>query len=99
VILHLHPRTVSPTMDELVTVRDGIAPQPFMGVRQASRTQFSVARFAGGCTFNDHAYTYLPADDSLWRDDVLRAVLELRQADAAAPHQPERPAHQQEPLL
>ena len=45
-------------------------PEKIYGV---SNTQFSIARHYGGCKFNGVHYTYNPADDTLIRDDVLRA--------------------------
>lgn len=44
---------------------------PF-GIKNVSRTQFSVARHYGGCTFNGASYTYIPTTDELIRDDVLK---------------------------
>lgn len=37
-----------------------------------SQTQFSIARYSGGCTINGKPWTYLPEDDMLVRDDVLK---------------------------
>ncbi len=44
---------------------------PF-GIRDVSRTQFSIARYSMGCTFNGDSYVYLPTTDELIRGDVLK---------------------------
>ena len=41
-------------------------------------TQFSIARYYGGTTFNGQLYTYFPATDELIRDDVLKMVTKNR---------------------
>lgn len=45
-----------------------------------SRSQLSIARHYGGCKYNGHGYAYDPIDDSLTRDDVLKAVMKMRRA-------------------
>ncbi len=45
-----------------------------IGYMDVSRTQLSIARHYGGCTVQGHHYTYFPAHDELWRDDVLAMV-------------------------
>jgi hypothetical protein len=45
-----------------------------IGYMEVSRTQLSIARHYGGITVQGHHYTYFPAHDELWRDDVLRLV-------------------------
>ena len=42
------------------------------GIANVSQTQFSVARFAGGCTFNGDKYVYNAQTDELIRADVLK---------------------------
>jgi hypothetical protein len=37
-----------------------------------SQSQFSISRYSGGCTINGKSFTYLPDDDMLVRDDVLK---------------------------
>lgn len=44
---------------------------PF-GIRNVSQTQFSIARYSGGCTFNGDHFIYIPHSDELIRADVLR---------------------------
>ena len=44
---------------------------PF-GIRNVSQTQFSIARYSGGCTLNGDRYVYLPQTDELIRADVLK---------------------------
>lgn len=42
------------------------------GVRNVTQTQFSIARFSMGCTFNGDHYVYIPPTDELIRADVLK---------------------------
>jgi hypothetical protein len=44
---------------------------PF-GIRNVSQTQFSVARYSGGCTYNGEHYVYIEATDELIRADVIK---------------------------
>ena len=44
---------------------------PF-AIRGVSMSQFSIARYSGGITFNGKYYAYLPASDELIREDVLK---------------------------
>ncbi len=44
---------------------------PF-AIGNVSMTQFSVARFSGGCKINGESYTYILPHDQLVRDDVLK---------------------------
>ena len=44
---------------------------PF-GIRNVSKTQFSIARYSGGCTLNGDHYIYIPPTDELIRADVLK---------------------------
>lgn len=83
-----------PTNDELLAVSLilELGPDEQIGWRDVSMTQFSIARHYGGCTFNGARFTYFPADDSLWRDDVVRAIRQARKATTVAepvPHVPE----------
>jgi hypothetical protein len=39
-------------------------------IYRVTETQFSVARFYGGCKFGGHSYIYDPAKDELIRDDI-----------------------------
>ena len=41
-------------------------------IRNVSKTQFSIARYSGGCTLNGDRYVYLPQTDELIRADVLK---------------------------
>lgn len=53
-------------------------------IYHVSKTQLSVARFAGGCTFNGTYYVYNPMEDMLIRDDILIAEQKkIREAEAA----------------
>ncbi len=54
---------------------------PF-GVRGVSNSQFSIARYYGGVTFNGQRYTYLPETDELIRDDVLRWLTSKKRKQA-----------------
>lgn len=49
-----------------------------------SQTQFSLARYRGGCWYARHSYTYLLEHDELIRDDVLKLVMSLRKLKAKA---------------
>lgn len=51
------------------------APYTIIGV---SRSQLSVARYAGGCEVYGEMYRYMPETDELIRDDVFRLVSKLR---------------------
>ena len=42
-----------------------------------SFTQFSTARYFGGCSINGKYYVYNPTDDSLIREDVLTFIQKL----------------------
>ena len=53
-------------------------------------TQLSIARHYGGITVQGHRFTYFPADDSLWRDDVVRAIQKARKAATPAEPVPEQ---------
>ena len=44
---------------------------PF-GIRNVSATQFSVARYSGGCTYNGDHFIYVAPTDELIRADVLK---------------------------
>lgn len=41
-------------------------------IHHVSQTQFSIARFYGGITFNGVHYVYNPVEDSLTRADLLK---------------------------
>lgn len=43
-------------------------------IRGVCSTQFSVARYYGGCVYNGANYTYLSETDELIREDVLKWV-------------------------
>ena len=81
-----------PTTDELLAACAalGLAPDAQIGWREVSMTQFSIARHYGGCTFNGRYYFYFPADDSLWRDDVVRAIRQARKAAKPVETAPEQ---------
>ena len=42
-------------------------------IHGVSQSQFSIARHYGGITFNGAHYTYIPHEDKLIRDDILKA--------------------------
>ena len=56
-----------------------------IGWGNVSMTQLSLARHSGGATVNGHHYTYFPATDELWRDDVVKTVKAWREETKAAP--------------
>ena len=41
-------------------------------IHHVSQSQFSIARFAGGCSYNGQLYVYDNARDVLVRDDVRK---------------------------
>jgi muramoyltetrapeptide carboxypeptidase LdcA involved in peptidoglycan recycling len=75
-----------PTNDELhaAVAALGIRSDDTIGWRDISMTQLSIARHYGGAKFNGKTFTYFPADDSLWRDDVVQAVQKQRKAAKVA---------------
>jgi len=42
------------------------------GIKNVSETQFSVARYSMGCTYNGDHYIYIPPTDELIRADVWK---------------------------
>lgn len=51
-------------------------------IHHVSKTQMSVSRHFGGCTYNGASYTYIAADDCLIRNDVLKRDERARQQHA-----------------
>jgi hypothetical protein len=49
---------------------------------QITYTQFSIARYSGGCKVNGHHFVYCSTDDSLIRDDVFRWLVKRLKEDA-----------------
>lgn len=45
-------------------------------------TQFSVARHYGGMKYNGDSYTYIPTEDVLVRDDVIKCLTKMRKRKA-----------------
>jgi hypothetical protein len=74
------------TLDEKLRLsRELVADQSAtLGWTNVSMTQLSIARHSGGATVNGHRYTYFPAADELWRDDVVKAVNAWRNEAKAA---------------
>lgn len=61
------------TIDELQALIDR-APQSRLkplAFGHVSHTQFSIARYSGGCNYKGEHYTYIAAHDALIRADVL----------------------------
>ena len=81
--------------DEIEAIQHLPRDTPYL-IAYVRQTQFSIARFAGGCTFNGWRYTYDPTDDTLIRDDVLRLVTKRRKAAERAARKAEREAVQME---
>lgn len=71
-----------PTNDELAAACAalGLRSDETFGWRDISMTQLSIARHYGGIQFAGRYYIYFPADDSLWRDDVVREIRRARKA-------------------
>ena len=57
---------------------------PFV-IRNVSQTQFSIARYSGGCTLNGDHYIYIQPTDELIRADVLKWKKKA-QKNAAVPN-------------
>lgn len=51
--------------------------------RNVSQTQLSIARLTMGCKISGQHYVYCPPTDELIRDDVLKAVQQLRKRHKA----------------
>ena len=70
-----------------------------IGHANVSQSQLSIARWSMGCIIGAHHFTYFPAHDELWRDDVLKLVHGWRRTDAMARELPAMPAQVQGELL
>lgn len=57
-------------------------------------TQFSLARYAGGCIVNGVYYLYDPRDDTLTREDVFKAQLAESKKAAAEEKKKQQEAQQ-----
>ena len=81
-----------PSTDELLAACAalGLASDAQIGWRDVSMTQLSIARHYGGIQYAGRYYIYFPADDSLWRDDVVRAIQKARKAAKVAEPVPEQ---------
>jgi hypothetical protein len=55
---------------------------------QISQTQFSIARYSGGCVVNGKHFIYCPTDDSLIRDDVFKWLVNRLKEDGKKKHEP-----------
>jgi hypothetical protein len=58
---------------------------------QVSQTQFSIARYSGGCVVNGKRFIYIPTDDSLIRDDVFKWLVKRVKEDGKKKHEPRSP--------
>ena len=47
---------------------------PPIGYMDVSHTQLSLARHSGHALVNGWHYTYFPASDELWRDDIVQII-------------------------
>lgn len=56
---------------------------PF-AIYNASQTQFSIARFYGGCTYQGKEYVYIPPFDALVRHDVMKFLGQMRKVKKAS---------------
>ncbi len=56
---------------------------PF-AIQGVSRTQLSVSRHYGGCTYNGAHYVYNPVTDELIREDVLKWIGKRRNEERKA---------------
>jgi hypothetical protein len=68
------------TDDELDAVHaSGLDPFTPYVIDGVSRTQLSVARHYGGCTYGGREYYYIPTTDELVRDDVVKWITARRE--------------------
>ena len=58
--------------------------QDNIGYMDVSHTQLSIARHSGHALVNGWHYTYFPASDELWRDDIVQMVHRWRKEEAKA---------------
>lgn len=56
---------------------------PFL-IRNVRQTQFSIARFSGGCSYMGKHYVYVQPTDELVRQDVLKWINEQKKEKAEA---------------
>lgn len=54
-----------------------------------SRTQLSIARYAGGAKVQGKYFIYNPTDDSLIREDVLKFIAKLKKEEKKKCSQPQ----------
>jgi hypothetical protein len=59
-----------------------------LAIAHVSKTQFSVARYSGGCIYQRKRYIYNYQTDELIRDDVMKAVGKMRRAAKKAEKKP-----------
>lgn len=67
---------MQPTLDQVREHRDALIAKfgtgSPLGMADVSQTQFSIARYSGGCVMDGRSYSYNAFDDSLIRDDVVK---------------------------
>ena len=61
-------------------------------IHHVSQSQFSIARYYGGCTFQGASYTYDPVRDVLIRRDVLAGRVRAAKAEAKKKGQADKAA-------
>lgn len=67
------------TADELETVQSsGLDPFTPYVIEGVSRSQLSIARHFGGCTYGGREYAYISTTDELIRGDVVKWVEKRR---------------------
>ena len=57
--------------DNEAWLKEHFSSKDSIAIANVSMTQFSVARFYGGCKYNGKYFVYNPTDDSLIREDVI----------------------------
>jgi hypothetical protein len=73
------------TSDELDALQaSGLDPFTPYVIAGVSRSQLSVARHYGGCTYGGREYYYIPTTDELIRDDVVRWITARRKEERKA---------------
>ena len=59
-----------------------------IGYLDVTQSQLSIARHSGRATVNGRRYTYFPATDELWRDDIVRMIEKWRKDEAKSKTRP-----------
>ena len=66
-----------PTDYEIAAIQHMGRATPYI-INNISTGMFSIARHYGGMTYNAHHYTYFSKHDVCIRDDVVKALMQIR---------------------